>query len=403
MWRILVLGIKVESGVGRKVGWLPYGDKECLSVVVMNTLACTDNQTVLLYSRDTGGRTLAWHNNPKGISNYRVVKAVDWLEDQGYVVNTIASQYQMCNEDKNLSYLTPTQLFIDKFDAPGLQEQAVAAMRNDRPVVTIRKDGVDQVYRKTQEIAGYEQAMRSMNNNNAQFNVINVEDRRIDTNYGRVFTDNTAHQGRMYGVVTHMKHRESKNRLRLKIDGKDVVEVDYNAIHPRLFAIRHGKMLPQGDLYKNFLGDKCSDENRAVLKLCMVSVLNCPSRATAMLSFRGALADVAGHTFNSPSEVMKVIENGLGDAANHLYTPMLGLSLMYTESCIMSDVVALFVSLGKPCLPVHDSAVVLAEDRDLLATAMADYFRQHTNTTEVVTMKWAAIVDGKSVKDDLFL
>lgn len=403
MQRLIVLGVKIESSVAGKVGRMSFKDSEALSIVCMNALSCVDGNTILLYTRKTGGSTSEWEANPKGVSNYRIVKAVDWLEKEGYVVNTKASAYQLYNDNRNLSFITPTQKFIDKFDKPGIRDVATKAMRDAMPVVLLRKDGENIDYRRTQSIASYEEAMRMMNDNNSQYIVVNEHDKQVPTEYWRVFLESLESNGRMYTLaLMSMENRTTKARHKIKIDGMDVVEIDYNAMHLRLLAERHNVTLPPGDAYYAMLPEhQRTAANRSVVKQCAIRILNCSSRKSALLTFREPLKDTVGHSFTGPTEVMEVLEKALGKAVKHLYTDKLGLSLAYTESVIMSDVIAMFVALKKPILPIHDSAIALSADAELLAQAMGDYYRKHTNTEQIVTMTCSRMVDGVLVKTDV--
>lgn len=403
MQRLIVVGIKADKSTAAKASKMGFKDGVAMCIVCMNLLSCVDGETILLYSRKTGDVTLEWKDNPKGVSNYRIVQAIDWLEGNEYIVNTRASAYQLYNDNKNLSFCTPTQKFIDKFGAPGIQEKATQAMRDAMPVLVYRVDGVDINYRNTQQMKELEKAMRLMNDSNAQYIIVNEHDRQVPVEYWRTFLDNLESNGRMYTLsLFNIENKVSKGRLKIKIDGMDIVEIDYNAMHLRLLADRHGLSFPTGDAYYGMLeGEMHTKPNRDVVKLCVIRLLNCSSRASAMLAFREPLSEVEGHQFKSPSEVMAVIDKGLGELVQHLYTDKLGMSLTYTESCIMADVIEMFVALKKPILPVHDSAITIAEDSALLAQAMADYYRKHTETTGKVTLSISRMVDGKPEKKEV--
>jgi hypothetical protein len=400
---MIVVGIKADKSTAAKASKLGFHDTTAMCIVCMNLLSCVDGKTVLLYSRQTGGTTLEWKDNPKGVSNHRIVKTIDWLEDNEWVVNTKASAYQLYNDNRNLSFITPTQKFVDKFDAPGMQEKAQQAMRNDMTVLYYRIDGKDVQYRNTQQMKDLETAMRMMNDSNAQHIIVNEHDIQVPVEYWRTFLDNLETNGRMYTLsLFNIENKVSKGRLKIKIDGMDIVEIDYNAMHLRLLADRHDMSFPAGDIYKAMLPDNLQTKsNRSVLKKCIVRLLNCPSRASAMITFREAMSEVEGHQFKLPSEVMAVIDKGLGELVNHLYTDKLGLSLTYTESCIMADVIEMFVALKKPILPVHDSAITVSENSDLLAQAMADFYRKHTETTGKVTLNISRMVDGVPAKEEV--
>ena len=82
---ILCMEMKTAKIVISRMKYLAYRDEECLKVVINNLLPCMDGDRILLYSRETGGTTFQWKYNTKKISNYRLVKAIDWLEKEGSV------------------------------------------------------------------------------------------------------------------------------------------------------------------------------------------------------------------------------------------------------------------------------------------------------------------------------
>jgi hypothetical protein len=257
-------------------------------------------------------------------------------------------------------------------------------------------------YRNTEENLAYENAMKLMNYSNSHFDVRDEYGASIDTIYLRNFRIDDTLNGRMYSPgVMGIENKVSKGRLKMVADSKKLIECDYNAMHCMLFADLYGHALPLGDTYMNMLpaGMK-TKANRQAIKMCFLRMLNCPSRQSALLSFREPMKDADGHTFRSPSHVIDCIASLLGTLVQHLYTERLGLRLANIESKIMTDVVQCFVALGKVVLPVHDSALVLSEDAELLATTMANTYRRHMQVERVINITCSTFVDGSVVKED---
>jgi hypothetical protein len=402
-FRVLVKGIKTERATIGVTSKLKYKDRECLNVVITNLLICVRNNDMLLYSRDNE-RADSWKNNPLGLSNYRIMKAIDWLEQERYVFNTKASAYQLYDDTRQTSYVMVTHKFIDKFYSEDLEEKANKSALETVPVLSLRTgDKKEKVFRFTKDVVEKEQAMRCMNLNNAQFDVTDEHGNLLNTLYARVYKEDWALNGRMYSPgIMSVENRESKGRLRFNIEEQDVVETDYNAIHVRIFADMNGAVIDSGDVYMNILpADKRTKENRTVIKGAVNRMLNCESHASALATVRKLMSKTAGHTLDSYAQVLQMIYAYLGDDLKEkLYSDRLGLRLANIESNIMSDVVKVFVLLGKPILPVHDSAIVLRADKELLAKTMADCYRKHLGVDRLVEMKYNEWIDGKEVKEN---
>lgn len=401
-YRDIVLGIKTDRKTIQATNKLEYHDRECLNIVVTNLLTCVEGNDILLYSRKKE-RADKWSNNPLGVSNYRVMSAVDWLEENKYIFNTIASAYQLYDDMKNKSYVMVAQPFIDKFYTPEVASRAKESYIQTIPVLKIHsKEEKNIVYRRTKDIVGKEQAMRDMNASNSQHSVVDEHGSVVNTLYARIYREGLAYNGRMYSSgIMNIENHESKGRLKLQIESQNVVEIDYEAIHTRMFADMHGYRLPEGDVYTNILPEHLrTKENRNAIKGAVNRMLNCETHASAVAAVRGWLTEVDGHTLDGPAHVTKLIYEFMGDLKDKLYKEYkMGLRLANIESNIMSDVVAEFVKQGKPILPVHDSAIVLIEDKELLARTMADCYRKHLDVSRLVPMKYNMWIDGQEIKE----
>lgn len=397
-----VLGVKVSLSIRNISKGMEFKDKEALNIVLVNLVDCVDG-SILLYSRETGGKTYKWSGNPKGVSNYRIMKAIEWLWLDGLIVNTITSAYQLFNVDKNMSHVAVTNKFVSLVGGDELVPECHKARLEATAVVVFRDDDKKEIkYKNTEQTKLYENQMRLMNLNNSKFDVRDTSNIPVDTLYSRKFNLSDKYNGRMYSLgVMSIENKKSHGRLRLQSDEEKMCEVDYGALHLNLMADLYGFVLPAGDAYMNMLPEgKKTKENRQVVKGCVMRVINCPTRASAIASFRKVLAEVNGHTIVSPSEVMQYVEISLGSLTDHLYSYKLGLVLCNIESFIMTEVVQAFVALGKVLLPVHDSAVCSECDWELLADTMASAYRNRMNTEKIVQLTLNKLVDGVLTKQD---
>jgi len=406
--------IHIDKHIHDKVKNYKYKDKECLRIIISNLiLCCNDNNSILLYSRCKGLKLLNRYWNRKDITTHRVIKTIDWMEEQGYVFNNVTSEYQLNSEYKYSSSITPTQKFIDKYcNVKGKKvAQVVKQKRVDHlnafPVLIMRdKDKQDMELSNTKDVREYIAAMQLMNNSNEKFTVLH-KGVRINTEYKRVFNEGSfKYNGRMYSSnIMSIENRESKDRLKITIDNAPVAEVDYSSLHIRLLNDNHGEYLPATDLYYLMLPDhKKTKENRSLIKMCCVSLLNVSSEKAAMLSFRQHINEIKGHNIESPREILDYIYSCIGEQSRkELYNDHIGLRLCNVESMIMSKVVGSFVELGLPIFPIHDSALVRQQDYELLACMMADYYKQVMKLPEnsIVPMQVSMFVDGLLVKKDV--
>lgn len=400
--RDIVKAIKSHRSTVGKVSKIDYTDRECLSVVITNLLRCVDNNDMLLYTRRKD-RVDKWVQNPLGISNHRITKAIDWLADNMCVVNTIASTHQLLSDNKQTSYATTTTLFSRDFHTPTLAEKAKESALLNQTVLSIRDvDGCDIAYRQTKLTKCIEEDMRTMNSNNDMFVVLDGEGCVVNTPYSRVFKIDLSYNGRMYchGVMG-IENRDSKSRLKFTIDGEQVVEVDYSSMHLRMFADIYGVDVPSGDLYTWMLPEEMRNKaNREVMKGVVNRVFNCPSHASAVASARACMAEVEGHTFQGPLQAVELMYSLLEDRKALLYQHMFGQALTNMESNVMSDVIAVFTMLKRCILTVHDSAIVVRSDRELLAKTMSSSYKKHMNVDKVIEMRYSMWCDGKEVKED---
>lgn len=401
-YRELILGIKTEKDTITKTNKIECRDRKTLNVVITNLLCCVEHNDLLLYSRDKE-RCDRWKHNPYGLSNYKIMKAIDWLEHNGYVFNTKASRFQLYDDTRQMSYIMATEKFVNDFYTKDLADKANDSSLETMPVVSLRSaDGREVIYRNTKDIQQLESLMRLMNRNNSNFTVTDENGDSVNTLYKRVYKENWNLNGRMYSSgVMSVENRETKGRLKFSIDRKDVAEIDFNCIHIRILADLHNESITKKDVYLAILPDDMhSAANRNVMKGSVNRILNCKSAKAAAGSVEKWMEEIEGHTFKSAGQVTQLVYKFIGNLKQHLFKDRLGLRLANIESNIMSDVVQVFVSLGRPILPVHDSAMVLREDRELLARTMADCYRKHLNVLRTIDLKCSIMVDGEESKTD---
>ena len=84
--RLCRYNIKIVGKVSTYTRWVSHKDKQCVSMLIINLMSCYRRNSRLVYSRDRYKKT---DKSKKNITTHRVIKAVDFLEKEGYIVNHI--------------------------------------------------------------------------------------------------------------------------------------------------------------------------------------------------------------------------------------------------------------------------------------------------------------------------
>ena len=185
----------------------------------------------------------------------------------------------------------------------------------------------------------------------------------------RVFRDDFRSGGRVFSTLQQLSKDQRK---RLRIDGYEVVELDYSSHQPRMLYHLHGLDAPE-DCYAH------PEIDRSLMKSAMVKVMNCKNRRQALGVLRGCLEEDT-----SPGKRQKLTPRALLEAVWNQH-PLIRVSmgdelwkrLHYLESCIAVAIMEAMALEDRPCLGIHDSFVVAAQDRELLHHLMVQEYQRH--------------------------
>ena len=83
--KLLTYNITIRKCISNRLQKFKYKNKLVLGVVVSNLVSGLLHRTKIIYSRNTGEKCTA--NNKRNITPYKVIKCVEFLEQEGYVVN----------------------------------------------------------------------------------------------------------------------------------------------------------------------------------------------------------------------------------------------------------------------------------------------------------------------------
>jgi len=389
--RLLTYDLKVDKVVSNRVRWWGYEDTQCLSVVVYNLIACLRKGNKLVYSRDVGGKKV---KSKKGITARRVIKAMNFLEKEGYIINNIGVSSKE-QDERCISWAIPTQKFLDEwgFDET-IQLKAEINYLEQCEVIELRDETKARTpYRSSDHVTRMSETVRRLNQMNESCEVRDGSGQVLTNIYCRIFNESFDLGGRFYRAdVLAIKNKNTNDRLRITIDGCAVCEVDYSNLHFRIAAALEDidtEEIPL-DVYSGVLEDEDNLVDRGIVKLAVNMMFNCKSEASA----RGAIQKVISkmsdsdrqrYTLGNARSVMALVYSAYPDFS-HLFceNESFGRRLQNEDSHLASDIIEVMLENKVPCLPVHDSFIVPVDSLNLLCDTMGNCFRNRFGWEGVV-------------------
>lgn len=163
--------------------------------------------------------------------------------------------------------------------------------------------------------------------------------------------------GRLYGGFWLSLPKTERHRLR--VNGEEVADLDFVALHPTLAYLEAGLALPNSDPYE------IEGMPRAAAKIALSALL---SRRGPMRRLPSDLRALVGKEWTAERITVAAAERHPGIA--HLFGTGIGLRLMKTESDILVAALLDLFQQGVPALPMHDGIMVPASGEEAASRAM---------------------------------
>ena len=384
--KIMILDIKVGLDVTSVTNTWEYKDRTTLNVVVANLLCCLNKDSRLVYPR----RKVKVESK-KNITVHQIKKAVDWLEDNGYVINSVG----YANEDierRVSSYMTATDKFKGLWNEEVKMESQLKYVEQLGTLELRDGDKVVTVFRSNSGLRRMSKVVRDLNVLN-EGHVIRDRNGDIMTNiYCRIFNETFEHGGRFYRAdVLGLQHKagDEYGRWHITIDGSNVCEIDYGNLHFLLASELNGldrDNLPP-DVYSGIIPDENNAVDRSVVKLAVNVMLNSKSYESARGAVQRHINKLSGddrehYTLGNGSAVLDLILGAYPQFSDILCkSESYGLVLQNHDSNLASDVAEVFIEKGYPILIVHDSFITKVEHMNLLCDTMGDCYRKRFGST----------------------
>ena len=238
--------------------------------------------------------------------------------------------------------------------------------------------------------------------------------------YHAVYNNSSTDQGgRNYCSIQNRPQRKTARPIRetMLIDGKATVECDYSNLHIRMLYHEKDESF-DGDVYAAVTvpgWDAAPETQRSLFKTLTLALPNCGSpdatpdqnlakaHAMAQSQYRDWLWETVRPSKNvsylrklpnrelpagvTAADVLDAIIAAHPLIADQLYTGA-GTGLQAIDGQIARNIMLRFVALGRPCVGIHDSFFVWAEDEQLLRRAMTEeYQKAMRDMTPVVETK----------------
>lgn len=394
--KLLSYDLKVRKVVSNKVRWYGFHDTEAVGCVIYNLLACLRKGSVLIYSRN---KNYAAGVSKKGMTPYRIIKAVDFLENEGYITNH-KGKASVVVENRRMSWIEPTELFMSEWKVSEVYMQAELDYLDQCEVIELRDENKNTIpYKNSEHTKRMTEVVRSLNTLNEGCKVVDRKGEIMTNIYCRIFNESFEYGGRFYRAdVLAIKNKEDDARLDITMDGESVIEVDFSNLHFRIAAALEdldSEDIPL-DVYSGILDDEDNKVDRSIVKLAVNMMFNCYDEGTAQKAIQKSIntlkpKDKEIYTLGNAKSVMALIYRSYPDFT-HLFceASSFGRVLQNADSHLASDILEVMIEQGIPCLPVHDSFIVKMQHLDILCKAMGDCFRKRfkVDTLVPVGIKW---------------
>lgn len=399
--KMLSYDLKVDIRVSNTVRYWKYRDNTTLSCVVYNLISCIDKGCKLVYSRDNTST-----KSGKGITVYKVKKAIDWLDKEGYIVNHIGAGSKNV-EERIPSWVEPTNKFISLWEEKQVIKARLDYIEQSEVVVVRDKSKNPISYRKTKVVNDMMETVRKINRVNESAVILDGAGQRMTNIYCRIFNESFEQGGRFYRAgILAIVNKNDDARLDVTINGCDVVEVDFSNLHFRIAAALEGMDIDEFpiDVYSGILEDESNKVERKIVKLAVNIMFNCKDRKDARLAIQNEINNLTEdeqkqYGMGSASYVIDLIIARYPEFSTMFFVEdSFGRTLQNHDANLASDILEVFADRNIPCLPIHDSFVLQKEYMDLLCNTMGDCFRNRFGVDWAVPVGVKFKENGKLVE-----
>lgn len=388
--------VQSDLGKGFKQDQKTY--KQQLKLVVLNCFeAWHEHQDLWVgFSRDAG-RYCPGTRNAKLFIRYRpLVNCIETLEQHGYIETKIGYHDQATGKGRQ-SRMRATDKLIQALLFHNFERQMIER-KKDVPVV-MRDSDKNQIEIEVNSTLKRKQAKvnrinKFLDEQEITFNptpeaIKGMWQRKITKpnlkrkQLVRIFNESFNEGGRFYRHWCQGLPKEYRRFIR--INGHQVTELDYSSIHPYILYAKHGLPMPDEDMY-SVEGMAGGNENqRKICKTILLTIFNVRPDQDPVKAVMSDLHKKGIRT--KRNEIVYLIEKlkEKHHSIKKYFGSGIGRKLQKIDSDIAERIMLELMKQNVPCLPVHDSFVAPAENRDVLRVAMIQEAKAVTGLMPRVT------------------
>lgn len=231
------------------------------------------------------------------------------------------------------------------------------------------------------------------------FHSVELWGKQIDTRMSAIFRREgdavlTGSYGRNYSFCEGFQALKRKDRLKLKIDGSAICEVDYSGLHLNMLYAMNGS-LPSGDVYDagNWYvrHGLTAAEARDAVKKCVLMIVNASNKWRAFYAFRKNWNEETGVDKNTKIpwlfDLVEAVVNRHQPISQHFFSGM-GVKLQWLDGIMMRNICHHFANRGICALPIHDSLVLpKRHEQDAVRVMQAEFARNFNGLVCPVKIK----------------
>jgi hypothetical protein len=395
--RWISLDIKVNRGVSYLVQKLFNTSRKEIGVIVVNLLAHRDKK--IFYSRSTANnKTKDEKYNPKKISNRLLIRAIDVLAKEGYIINSIAERQYGKGSKKIPSSFTATPLLYEVFDVNKNTEHSKTTVIEDVQRVVLKDKEKRMVGYKENDLTRYSRDCLRYYNSYISTKTIEYVDNDGCVNKAhccltRIFNKEIGNTGRLYHSELQNIHQHCRQSV--LIDGMKTLEIDFSSLHLQILIDMYYKrdvVEGLGDLYLLPLTEEEKSDyiNRAAVKQAFNTMLNCTSKSSASAAVQQYLnkRKVKSSITNGWELVNRIEEAYSFLPLNVILWQTIPMSyvLQRKDSDIAMDLICCGVEQDIPVLPIHDSFITTIENKLWLQENMKYFYCKYVNNVPTLTV-----------------
>lgn len=340
--------------------------KKHFQILLANLIYCEKERKYLALSFSKKYYIISDKYNPKKIRWDILYNIIKFLKRKKYI------DVHIGYKKKNFSRLTRIKL-SENFPKYHIKKEVKFDLK-EYPFLILKDEKKEYIeYKNTPLIKRRIKVIEDFNNILAE-NYVTLGNKLISTYpIYRVFNNKSLKQGgRFYGG--EFQRISKDNRRKLKINGRETVELDFSCLHINLLYDKENIRYKE-DAYE--IGYK-REHSRKIIKFILITMLNSSSRKDATSAVRYQLNRTGSQKTINIDKAIDLLLEKHQKINKYFFNKKNGLELQYKESLVAEHIIKNFIYSKKPkvILPIHDGFICDARYENKLKRMMNQAYKK---------------------------